>query len=34
MSKKRKYYSPEKKVRILKQYLVNGVVVAKKVSIF
>lgn len=25
MSKKRKYYSPEEKVQILKQHLVNGV---------
>ena len=29
MSKKRKYYSPEEKVSILKQHLVNGVPVSE-----
>lgn len=29
MSKKRKYYSPEEKVRLLKEHLVNGVSVSE-----
>lgn len=29
MSKKRKYYSPEEKVEIVKQHLVNGVAVSE-----